>query len=43
MTSDATESRAHSAYGDNFPRLAALKKRYDPNNLFHLNANIKPA
>ena len=43
MTSDATESRAHSAYGDNFPRLAAIKKRYDPNNLFHLNANIKPA
>jgi FAD/FMN-containing dehydrogenase len=43
MTSDASESRAHSAYGDNFPRLAALKKRYDPNNLFHLNANIKPA
>ncbi|HEY2808583.1 MAG TPA: FAD-binding oxidoreductase [Steroidobacteraceae bacterium] len=43
MTSDATEGRAHSAYGDNFPRLAALKKRYDPNNLFRLNANIKPA
>ncbi len=43
MTSDATESRAHSAYGDNFARLAAIKKRYDPNNLFHLNANIKPA
>jgi FAD/FMN-containing dehydrogenase len=43
MTSDATESRAHSAYGDNFPRLATIKKRCDPNNLFHLNANIKPA
>jgi hypothetical protein len=42
-TSDSTENRAHSAYGDNFPRLAQLKKRYDPNNLFHLNANIKPA
>jgi len=43
MTSDATDNRAHSAYGDNYPRLAAIKKRYDPNNLFHLNANIKPA
>jgi FAD/FMN-containing dehydrogenase len=41
--SDSTDNRAHSAYGDNLPRLAAIKKRYDPNNLFHLNANIKPA
>jgi FAD/FMN-containing dehydrogenase len=41
--SDATGNRALSAYGDNLPRLTALKKRYDPNNLFHMNANIKPA
>jgi FAD/FMN-containing dehydrogenase len=36
-------SRLSATYGDNYPRLAALKKRYDPANLLRLNANIKPA
>jgi len=35
--------RVRIAYGSNYERLAALKKKYDPDNFFHLNPNIKPA
>jgi len=30
-------------YGDNYPRLVQLKNKYDPMNLFRLNANVVPA
>jgi FAD/FMN-containing dehydrogenase len=30
-------------YGANYPRLVELKNKYDPTNLFRLNANIKPS
>ena len=29
-------------YGPNLPRLVALKSKYDPMNLFRLNANVPP-
>ena len=35
--------RVGDAYGPNFKRLGALKKKYDPANFFRLNQNIKPA
>jgi FAD/FMN-containing dehydrogenase len=37
------DERVRSAYGLNFERLVSLKNRYDPTNLFRLNANIRPA
>jgi FAD/FMN-containing dehydrogenase len=38
------EERIRSAYSPaTYARLSALKKKYDPANLFRLNQNIKPA
>lgn len=34
--------RVAAAYGSNYDRLVQIKKRYDPDNIFHLNQNIKP-
>jgi len=34
--------RVEEAYGDHYGRLATLKDRYDPTNLFRLNQNVKP-
>jgi len=37
------EERIRATYGDNYDRLAAIKKKYDPTNFFRVNQNIKPA
>jgi FAD/FMN-containing dehydrogenase len=34
--------RVAAAYGANYDRLIQIKKHYDPENIFHLNQNIKP-
>jgi len=42
LEDDAGADAAAAIYGPNYARLRQIKKKYDPENLFHVNVNIKP-
>jgi len=37
------QDRIKASYGENYGRLAEIKKKYDPDNFFRVNQNIRPA
>jgi FAD/FMN-containing dehydrogenase len=39
---DEGADRVKAAYGENYDRMVALKRKYDPDNLFRLNQNVRP-
>ena len=39
---DEEGDRVAAAYGSNYNKLVEIKKKYDPDNVFHFNQNIKP-
>jgi FAD/FMN-containing dehydrogenase len=39
---DEGQERVQATYRNNYERMASIKNKYDPNNLFHVNQNIKP-
>lgn len=40
---DEGQDRVRATYRDNYDRLVAIKRQYDPDNLFRVNQNIKPS
>jgi len=43
LSEDDGDAAGRVIYGPNLDRLAELKAKYDPDNVFHLNQNIPPA
>lgn len=43
MMADEGEARVKASFGSNYARLASVKQKFDPANLFHVNHNIVPA
>lgn len=43
FVSDESPDEVAALYGDRLARLTALKDRWDPDNLFRLNANVPPS
>ena len=37
------QERIEASYGENYKRLQEIKTKYDPDNFFHINQNIKPS
>ena len=42
FAADDDQGRAPANFGKNYQRLVEVKRKYDPDNLFHVNQNIKP-
>jgi hypothetical protein len=40
---DEGQDRVRASYRENYDRLASIKQKYDPNNVFHVNQNIRPS
>jgi hypothetical protein len=42
LMDDEVDGRVQATYGENYERLASIKAKYDPQNLFQVNQNIPP-